>query len=86
MQIDDHCRAIRAVLDKGRAGEVYKRDSVFGQAQELGSYWVQGLGLDGSDRLMAALDAVTPADVQRVASRYFSDDQLTTGVLVPAQP
>ncbi len=77
---------LQRVKTQWRAGEVYKRDSVFGQAQELGSYWVQGLGLDGSDRLMAALDAVTPADVQRVASRYFSDDQLTTGVLVPAQP
>ncbi len=77
---------LQRVKTQWRAGEIYKRDSVFGQAQELGSYWVQGLGLDGSDRLMAALDAVTPADVQRVAARYFSDDQLTTGVLVPAQP
>lgn len=77
---------LQRVKTQWRAGEVYKRDSVFGQAQELGSYWVQGLGLDGGDRLMAALDAVTPADVQRVAGRYFSDDQLTTGVLVPAQP
>lgn len=77
---------LQRVKTQWRASEVYKRDSVFGQAQELGSYWVQGLGLDGSDRLMAALDALTPADVQRVASRYFSDAQLTTGVLVPAQP
>ncbi len=77
---------LQRVKTQWRASEVYKRDSVFGQAQELGSYWVQGLGLDGGDRLMAALDTVTPADVQRVAARYFSDDQLTTGVLVPAQP
>jgi zinc protease len=77
---------LQRVKTQWRASEVYKRDSVFGQAQELGSYWVQGLGLDGSDRLMAALEAVTPADVQRVAARYFSDTQLTTGVLVPAQP
>ena len=68
------------------ASKVYGRDSLHSQASELGSYWVQGLGLDGGDRLMAALDTITPADVQRVATRYFSDDQLTTGVLVPAQP
>ena len=77
---------LQRVKTQWRASDVYKRDSVFGQAQELGSYWVQGLGLDGGDRLMAALDTITPADVQRVATRYFSDDQLTTGVLVPAQP
>lgn len=77
---------LQRVKTQWRASDVYKRDSVFGQAQELGSYWVQGLGLDGGDRLMAALDTVTPADVQRVATRYFSDDQLTTGVLLPAQP
>ncbi len=77
---------LQRVKTQWRASDVYKRDSVFGQAQELGSYWVQGLGLDGGDRLMAALDAITPADVQRVAARYFSDDQLTTGVLLPAQP
>ena len=77
---------LQRVKTQWRASDVYQRDSVFGQAQELGSYWVQGLGLDGGDRLMAALDTITPADVQRVATRYFSDDQLTTGVLVPAQP
>jgi len=77
---------LQRVKTQWRASEVYKRDSVFGQAQELGSYWVQGLGLDGGDRLLAALDTVTPADVQRVAARYFSDDQLTTGVLLPVQP
>ena len=37
------------------AGQVYKRDSVFSQAQELGSFWVQGLPLDASDRLIERL-------------------------------
>ena len=31
----------------------------------------------------AAVDAVTPADVQRVARRYFDEDQSVTGWFVP---
>jgi zinc protease len=32
---------------------------------------------------MAALRAITPAQVQSVAQRYFGDEQLTVGVLWP---
>ncbi len=65
------------------ASETYKLDSVFNQARELGSNWVQGLPLDGSARVMAALRRVTAAQVQAVAARYFGDDQLTVATLVP---
>ena len=65
------------------ASEVYKRDSVMGQAQELGHGWVQGLPLDADERLIARLRQVTAAQVQAVAGRYFGDDQLTVATLVP---
>ncbi|MFL6692629.1 MAG: M16 family metallopeptidase [Ramlibacter sp.] len=65
------------------AGQVYKRDSVFNQAEELGSFWAQGLPLDASDRLIDRLKAVSAQQVQSVASRYFGDDQLTVGTLRP---
>ncbi len=65
------------------AGEVYKRDSVFNQAQELGSYWALGLPLDAGDQLIARLRAVTAEQVQAVAAKYFGDDQLTVAVLQP---
>ena len=65
------------------AGEVYKLDSVFNQARELGSDWVQGLPLDAGERLMVRLRAVTADQVKAVAGRYFSDDQLTVAVLQP---
>ena len=38
---------------------------------------------DADDRLLALLQNVTPAEVQSVAARYFGDDQLTVGTLVP---
>nr|WP_315234642.1 pitrilysin family protein [uncultured Albidiferax sp.] len=62
---------------------VYKLDSVFNQARELGSNWVQGLPLDANDRLIARLRGITAAQVQAVAARYFGDDQLTVAALRP---
>jgi len=65
------------------ASETYKRDSVMAQARELGSNWVQGLPLDADPRMIAKLQAVTAAQVQAVAAKYFGDDQLTVATLVP---
>ena len=65
------------------ASEVYKLDSVFNQARELGSYWVQGLPLDAGSRLIAALREVSAAQVQAVAAKYFGDEQLTVAHLLP---
>ena len=62
---------------------MYQRDSVHGQAQDLGSNWVQGLPLDAEERLLALLRTVTPEQVQQVAARYFGDDQLTVATLLP---
>jgi len=68
------------------ASETYKLDSVFSQAQELGSNWVQGLPLDASARLIARLRTVTSSEVQAVAAKYFGDDQLTMAALLPQPP
>jgi zinc protease len=65
------------------ASQTYKRDSVMAQARELGSNWVQGLPLDASARIIAKLQAVTAAQVQAVAAKYFGDDQLTVATLRP---
>jgi zinc protease len=65
------------------AAAVYKRDSLFNQAQEIGSYWIEGLPLDTNDRLIKELSNITPKQVQSVAKKYFDDDHLTVGTLVP---
>ena len=65
------------------ASETYKLDSVFSQARELGSNWVQGLPLDASARLIAQLRTVTASEVQAVAAKYFGDDQMTLSTLLP---
>ncbi len=74
---------LQRVKTQWTASETYKLDSVFNQAQELGSHWVNGWGVDASPQLMARLQAVTAEQVQSVAQRLFGDERLTTGVLVP---
>ena len=65
------------------ASAVYKRDSLFNQAQEMGAFWARGLPLDTSDLLIDPLSQVTAQEVQAVAQKYFSDDQLTVAYLWP---
>jgi zinc protease len=65
------------------AGEVYKLDSLFNQARELGTQWAQGFGVDAGDQLIAQLRLVTAEQVQSVAQRYFGDDALTVAHLLP---
>jgi len=74
---------LRRVKNQWEAAEVYKRDSLFNTARELGTLWIEGLPLDTNDRLMEALQRVTPEQVQAVAAKYFGDDQLTVATLLP---
>lgn len=74
---------LQRVKNQWRAAEVYKLDALFAQARELGTHWVNGWTPDASQRLLASLRRVTAAQVQAVAGRYFSPEQLTQGVLLP---
>lgn len=65
------------------AAEIYQRDSVFSQANDLGSLWAMGLPLTTKDKLIEMLRKITPDQVKNVAKKYFGDDQLTVAVLNP---
>ena len=65
------------------AAQIYKRDSVFGQAMEIGVMEMSGFSYKDTDRVIEKLRAVTPQQVQAVAQKYFGDDALTVGTLVP---
>ena len=65
------------------ASEVYKLDSVFNQARELGVAWALGLPPDSNEQVIARLRQVTAAQVQAVARKYFGDDALTVAILRP---
>ena len=65
------------------ASQVYELDSGMNQARELGAAWVQGMPLSLNEKLIAALNQVTAQQVQDVATRYFGDERLTVGTLIP---
>ena len=65
------------------AAQVYKRDSIFGQAMEIAQFEMTGLSHKRIDRALAKIRAVTAAQVKDVAGRYFGDDTLTVGTLTP---
>lgn len=65
------------------SSQIYKRDSLFGQALEIGMLEMTGVGYRQMDRMIEKLKEVTSSEVQSVAARYFGDDALTVGTLVP---
>lgn len=65
------------------AGQIYKRDSIFGQAMEIGVMEMSGLSHKNINRVIEKLRAVTAEQVQAVAQKYFGDDALTVATLVP---
>ncbi len=65
------------------AGEVYKLDSVFYQAMQIGQMESIGLGAKAIPLMLEKLQAVTAEQVQEVAKKFLQDDNLTVAVLDP---
>jgi zinc protease len=65
------------------AGQIYKRDSIFGQAMEIGTIEMSGISQKQIDRIIEKLGQVTAQQVKQVAQKYFGDDALTVANLVP---
>jgi zinc protease len=65
------------------AAQVYKRDSTYVQAMEIGRLEAAGYRWQDTDLMLEKLRTVTAAEVQAVAQKYFGDDTLTVAVLDP---
>jgi zinc protease len=65
------------------ASQVFKRDSIFGQAMEIGQFETAGLSHRDIDRALERVKAVTAEQVRAAAKDYFVDDALTVVVLEP---
>ncbi|WP_114649220.1 M16 family metallopeptidase [Pseudothauera hydrothermalis] len=74
---------LRRVKTQAVAAHVYKRDSLMGQAMEIGFLESAGLSWRDDDALLEGLRSVTAAEVQAVARELFSDRTLTTARLDP---
>jgi zinc protease len=65
------------------AGQVFKRDSVMGQAMEIGALEVIGMDWRDVDKMLDKIRSVRAEEVQAVAKKYFGDDTLTVATLDP---
>src|SRR6185437_6247229 len=65
------------------SGMLSTRKTMDGQAGDLGSNWLTANDLTFSERYLAAIKRVTPADVQRVARQYLTPENRTLYALLP---
>ena len=77
---EDELKRVKAQV---MAGEVYKLDSVFYQAMQIGQLESIGLGYQAIPVMLEKLQAVTAEQVQQVAREFLQDDNLTVAVLDP---
>jgi zinc protease len=77
---EDEMKRVRAQV---MAGEVYKLDSVFYQAMQIGQMESIGLGHKAIPVMLKKLQAVTAEQVREVAREFLQDDNLTVAVLDP---
>jgi len=65
------------------ANKIYEQDSVFYQAMQLGRLETVGLGWPLVDQYVDELSRVTPEQIQAVARKYLTSDNLTVARLDP---
>jgi zinc protease len=74
---------LKRVKAQVTASEVYKRDSVFYQAMQIGQLETIRLGHKVIPIMLRKLQEVTAQQVQEVAREFFKDDNLSVAVLDP---
>lgn len=65
------------------ASQIYKRDSIFAQAMEIGSSEMADVSWRDLDRVIEQIQLIQSDQIQRVLKTYFIDDRLTIVTLDP---
>lgn len=65
------------------AKQIYKQDSLFGEAKELGLLETIGLSWKLANQYAKNIQNITPEQIQTVAKRYLKPERLTIAVLTP---
>ncbi len=75
---------IDRIIGLYEASNIYAKDSVYAQAMLIGQAEASGEGWQNAEKRVEALKRVTPEMIQKVANKYFQDDQLTVATLHPS--
>ncbi|MDI9818684.1 MULTISPECIES: pitrilysin family protein [unclassified Legionella] len=65
------------------AQKTFEKDSIFGQAMELGLVETIGLGWQTAYSYTDRINSVTPEQIQQAARQYFKEDAETETLLIP---
>ncbi|VEB33155.1 zinc protease [Legionella sainthelensi] len=63
--------------------KTFEKDSIFGQASEIGLLETIGIGWQKAGEYTNAIEAVTPEQIQQTAQRYFQEKNKTIAILEP---
>lgn len=74
---------LEKAMKKFISGTLASRKTMEGQAADLGSNWLSAGDLNFSQRYLAAVQRITPADLQRVAREYLTAENRTLYALLP---
>ena len=65
------------------AAQIYKKDSVFGQAMEIGVFEVNQISWRYIDEYISSIQKVNSDQIKNVIKKYLNDDSLTIAFLNP---
>jgi zinc protease len=78
-------RELEKVKNQLESSFIFAQDSLFFQAMVLARYEIVSTWR-AVDDYIPSIQSVTPADIQRVASKVLIHDNRTVGILVPLPP
>lgn len=65
------------------AQKTFERDSIFGQAMELGLLETIGVGWQTAEKYVDRINAITARQIQQTTQRYFVNNNITEAILIP---
>lgn len=68
------------------AQKTFEKDSIMGEASELGLMETIGLGWKTAESYTDNINAVTAAQITEVAQRYFNEESMTEARMLPKMP
>lgn len=68
------------------AQKTFEKDSIFGQAMELGLLETVGLGWKTTETYVNRINSITPQDLQIAAQHYLQENNMTEARLIPTNP
>ncbi|RUR13672.1 pitrilysin family protein [Legionella sp. km772] len=76
-------RELQRVKNQIIAQKTFEKDSIFGQAMELGLLETTGIGWQHTDKYNDAINKITPEQIKETAQRYFQENNMTEAELKP---